>query len=58
MEYLTVRETAEKWKISPRMVQQFPHRDLIAFQFHDSHLRSILCAAVADLTCGSARTGL
>ena len=23
MEYLTVRETAEKWKISPRMVQQF-----------------------------------
>ena len=23
MEYLTVRETAEKWNISPRLVQQF-----------------------------------
>ena len=23
MEYLTVREAAEKWNISPRMVQQF-----------------------------------
>ena len=23
MEYLTVRETAEKWNLSPRMVQQF-----------------------------------
>ena len=23
MEYLTVRETAEKWNVSPRMVQQF-----------------------------------
>ena len=23
MEYLTVRETAEKWNLAPRMVQQF-----------------------------------
>ena len=25
MEYLTVRETAEKWKISPRMAQAVPN---------------------------------
>ena len=28
MEYLTVRETANKWNISPRLVQQLYRRSL------------------------------
>ena len=38
-------ETALKHRPGPRVVQQLPHRDLIALQVHWLHLPAILCRA-------------